>query len=307
VRIKDREEKVVDTTLEHARLQGADLLRAQQHLGKRKFAPWLKANFPFRRQTAYKYMRIARHWELICQRCLQITSLEEVARKLFGKGKVKKNTEPASAAEAESGNSGHDEKPNTETGPGEKPESTNVRANDEEACSGTAPGEKNEVGAEADSAGVADSEENERTPESERHEEQNYDNEESACDENDKKPDRQTQKEGRSRKPREKKEALPNSPTNAVVLPIKNRRVNEHFQMLMSQLIDFDSKGYVPRQRLFPYRVYDVTSKEDIQVELILILMQRHVDACERLDNSERKNRSKQTKNKRKQEGRQGQ
>jgi hypothetical protein len=99
-KIKEREQKIVATTLEHARLQGQDLLRVKQHLGKRKFAPWLESNFGFSRPTAYKYIGIARNWELICKRGLQMETLEEVCRKLFGKAKGRTNR--SSSPEAKS-------------------------------------------------------------------------------------------------------------------------------------------------------------------------------------------------------------
>jgi hypothetical protein len=40
-KINDREKKVVKATLDHAKQQGEDLLRAKKLLGSRKLAPWL--------------------------------------------------------------------------------------------------------------------------------------------------------------------------------------------------------------------------------------------------------------------------
>jgi hypothetical protein len=48
--------------LEHYRRVGDLLLKAKERCGHGKFLPWLKANFPFSRQHAANYMRLAERW-----------------------------------------------------------------------------------------------------------------------------------------------------------------------------------------------------------------------------------------------------
>ena len=65
-RIGERERRAGRDLLEHAREQGEDLLRVQEQVGERKFAPWLRENIPgLTERTANNYKRIAREWAKI--------------------------------------------------------------------------------------------------------------------------------------------------------------------------------------------------------------------------------------------------
>lgn len=285
-KIKQREEKIVETTLEHARLQGEDLLRAKQHLGKRKFAPWLKSNFRFSRPTAYKYMRIARKWPIICKRGLQIATLEEVLRKLFGKAKPQ--TKCDSSAEAESptikpkSHRSKVEEPNNVTVPVEKIEaaadSTRVAADESAAADLTVQqqpsAERADVVGDADHAESQDETGN------------------------------QTQKELQQLNPEAEYETAASNPKDALVMPIKDLRINEYFQGLNNELLHYHRKGTLMCGGIFPKQISEIMKNEDISVQLFLAVIQLKITLWknydERIESNEAKKTQKRERQKRK-------
>lgn len=258
-RIKDREQKIVESTMEHARLQGEDLLRARQHLGKRKFAPWLESNFGFSRPTAYKYMRIARNWELICKRRLQMEVLEEVCRTLFGKakGRTKRSSSPeadSTTIEPEVSRSNEDE-PSSVTVRVTKIETaadpTRVAADESTATDSTLQHEQPAM--QADIAGDEDDTGSE------------------------KETGHETQKEVQQPKPAANDDAVASNPMNALVIPIKNPQVNEYFQGLCDELVDYHRKGSLILDGIFSAPIREMIKDEQPSVTIVLALMQRRV------------------------------
>jgi hypothetical protein len=73
-------ERTTQQGLEHYRRVGELLRKAKDRCGHGKFLPWLKANFPFSRQHAARYMRLAENWEK-CNLRLHLTDALEMLAK----------------------------------------------------------------------------------------------------------------------------------------------------------------------------------------------------------------------------------
>lgn len=250
-KIKEREEKIVETTLEHARLQGEDLLRAKQHLGKGKFKPWVEANFPRTRQAAYKYMRIAHNWDAICKRRLHLTNMEEVFRKLFGK--AKSQTKRASSPDAQSTSSepessrSQEEEPNAVTVRVKKIETADLSrygADESTATDSTRPQEQ--PGHQADVAGSED--------------------------------DTESQKRTGHETPKEvQPESVAGTSENVFVVPVKDHRIKEYLQNLMHAVHEDHRERGCPCTFGLPEEIGDLGKQEDAQVRLLLELLQAEI------------------------------
>jgi hypothetical protein len=279
-KINEREEKIVTATLEHARIQGEDLRRLKQHLGKRKFAPWVKAHCRISRTTAYKYMKVADQWDAICKPGEQITSLRQVLRLLLGKRKAKHQSGPAPTPE--------DDPPT--------PEGANPCLNNEEPSSVSAPGETIQAGLEADGAVVAEPEEDERKPESEAQKERNHDSEDRARTKNDNKPARKPRRKGRQRHRRAQQEGATGKPSNALVIPIKHLHLKDYFLGLINELLEYHRKGIFMCGGIFPESVRAIMEEEDISVQLFLAVIQRQIDVKKTVEELRKESMSDKTK-----------
>ncbi len=201
------------------------------------------------------------HWEAICNRGLQIAGLEEVLRKLFGKGKAKKYSKHGSESETDPTNSRQVEESKTESLPGEQIEtpSNSERVENHEP------------------------DQDQLTPEQEQEEKPNERSHEMEAADHEDKPSQNAPKESRQNHSQEHSEDAVSNAKNKFVIAIKNPRVNDYLQGMMDDLLKARRKrGFL--EKIYPEEIRDFVTNEDSPARIILELVHFELDREKRLN-----------------------